>query len=96
MIQKKIFDNPSLYISTHVLLVTMGRLNVRFVIGILRSKWPISIRDCILIRRREFPRYSTRTTILRTLICRFEYLVYGGGVKMEGWIRGSEDYGGED
>lgn len=55
LLQKKIFDNPSLYISTHV-ASCLFRLNARFAISISNLNWPIITPGYILNRKKESPR----------------------------------------
>jgi hypothetical protein len=56
LLQKKIFDNPELFVSTHV-IIFLVRLSVRFVIPILRLRGLILIPACILMRRRVLLKY---------------------------------------
>ena len=56
LLQKKIFDNPELFVSTHV-SIGLVRLSARFVIRILRWRGLILIPACILMRRRVLRKY---------------------------------------
>jgi hypothetical protein len=65
LLQKKIFDNPSLYISTHV-LPPPRRSSARFAISTSSSSWPITTPGFTSNRNRGSPKYS-RGTPLPTL-----------------------------
>jgi hypothetical protein len=58
LMQKKIFDNPSLYISTHV-RCDLVRSNVKSVISISRYNSRTIIRESILTRRNASPKFYT-------------------------------------
>jgi hypothetical protein len=60
LLQKKIFDNPSLYISTHVVSLLL-RLNARSAINTLSWNWPIITHAYISRRRKEYPKYCKET-----------------------------------
>lgn len=52
IVQRKIYENPSLYINTHVFNF-LFRLNARFVTNTLKSSWSTITRESILKRNKE-------------------------------------------
>ena len=65
MLQKKIFDNPSLYISTHVLM-QQPSWSARSATATSRSSRPTTTRSFTPTRRSASAASSTRTTTSRT------------------------------
>jgi hypothetical protein len=62
LLQKKIFDNPSLYISTHV-KIDLFRLNAKFAINILNWNLPIITQGYTFNRKKEFLRFCKEMSI---------------------------------
>lgn len=60
LLQKKIFDNPSLYISTHVAHVSF-RLSAKYAISISSFNWRIITLAFILNRNKESLKYCKET-----------------------------------
>jgi hypothetical protein len=60
LLQKKIFDNPSLYISTHVPLF-LFRLNAKFATNILNWNWRIITQGYISNKKKESPKFCKET-----------------------------------
>lgn len=64
LLQKKIFDNPELYISTHVTFIRYPRSSVKFVISIFKYKWSIITLEFTLNKKKEQLKYYKEDQII--------------------------------